>query len=155
MPLTLDELLAINDPNTFAVELTDAIWGQASVDFDEMSEAEQTAFCIDGLEREVNNGGFNQFFFNSAGDQAVQTVAALHRIGAHAAAALVERANGAFGIAGPSSDRNARQKQIESLGEQSSALWEALDNAFLEYPDALARLLQEYVRMHRAEFRHF
>ncbi|MBN1215668.1 MAG: DUF4375 domain-containing protein [Candidatus Lokiarchaeota archaeon] len=34
----------------------------------ELSLPEKNIIFIEKLEREVNNGGFNQFFFNSAGD---------------------------------------------------------------------------------------
>jgi hypothetical protein len=39
--------------------------------FTALSQAEQTIYCLDALEREVNNGGFSQFFLNSSGDTAL------------------------------------------------------------------------------------
>ena len=49
--------------------------------FDSLCPAEQVFICIDQLEREVNNGGFHQFFWNSAGDNTPETLAALEQIG--------------------------------------------------------------------------
>jgi len=49
--------------------------------FSELSPSERVFILIWDLEAEVNNGGFNQFFFNSAGDRASATPAALRAIG--------------------------------------------------------------------------
>ena len=37
---------------------------------------------IEALEAEVNNGGFDQYFYNSAGDNTAETIQALETIGA-------------------------------------------------------------------------
>ena len=47
---------------------------------------------IDALEGEVNNGGFHQFFYNSAGDRTTETIQALEIVGAFAMADIVRRA---------------------------------------------------------------
>jgi hypothetical protein len=47
---------------------------------------------VEGLEAEVNNGGFDQYFFKSAGDEAVAAIAALIAIGATKIAALLSYA---------------------------------------------------------------
>ena len=44
---------------------------------------------IDALEGEVNNGGFHQYFYNSAGDRTAETIQALEIIGAFAMADIV------------------------------------------------------------------
>jgi hypothetical protein len=56
-----------------------------------LSSAEKTLYVIWWLEAEVNNGGFDQYFFNSAGDNARDVPPALERIGAPVTAALVRR----------------------------------------------------------------
>ena len=38
---------------------------------------------VDELEAEINNGGFDQYFFNSAGDKAAEAINALEAIGAN------------------------------------------------------------------------
>jgi hypothetical protein len=44
---------------------------------------------VNAIEADVNNGGFHQFFFNSAGDRVVQDIAALRLIGANKAADML------------------------------------------------------------------
>ena len=153
MPTPIDEILAIEDPTRFAIALSNHVYGREGPGgFSGLSEAEQTVYCIDGLEREVNNGGFAQFFFNSAGDQARETVAALRRIGAAHTAELVERAMGPFGPTGPSADRDERATQLDRIGDSAEALWYELDDGFYEYKDDLTDLLRSYVRSRRDQF---
>lgn len=64
-------------------------------------------------EAEVNNGGFDQYYFNSDGELAVPTVNALKRIGAHRTAATLAAANAEFPDALPPADRSLRQQQLE------------------------------------------
>lgn len=153
MTSRIDDILAIEDPTTFAIALSNLVYGREGPEgLSGLTEAEQTVYCIDGLEREVNNGGFSQFFFNSAGDQARETVAALRRIGASYTAELVERAMAPFGPAGPSADRDERGEQLDRIGDSADALWSELDDAFYEYKDDLTGLLRSYVSARRDQF---
>jgi len=93
------------------------------------------------LEAEVNNGGFDQFFFNSAGDDAAQTIEALEAIGAHATAAIVRRACSKFPGGMPPVDRNARQELLQDDVSPDSDAFEAQDDAFLAYEDDLSALV--------------
>jgi hypothetical protein len=153
MPTPIDEILAIEDPTRFAIALSNHVYGREGPGgFSGLTEAERTVYCINGLEREVNNGGFAQFFFNSAGDQSHETVAALRRIGATHTADLVERAMAPFGPAGPSPDPERRAAQLQRIGNGAESLWYELDDAFYEYRDDLTGLLRSYVRSRRDEF---
>lgn len=153
MPTPIDEILAIADPTRFAIALSNHVYGREGPGgFAGLSEAEQTVYCIDGLEREVNNGGFAQFFLNSAGDQSRETVAALRRVGAEHTARLVERAMAPFGPEGPSPNPDERAAQLERIGDGAAALWYELDDAFFEYKDDLTGLLRSYVRSRRDQF---
>jgi hypothetical protein len=108
---------------------------------------------VDALEREANNGGFDQFFANSSGDTAQETVKALETIGARAAADIVRRAIATFPGGAPAADREERLDQLDAAGEEREGLWDALDQEFYSYPDDLAALMRRYVQAHRAEFR--
>ncbi len=60
--------------------------------FDHLDSVTQVAVCIHMLEPEVNNGGFDQFFSNSSGMVARETIQALSAIGAEKTRSLLERA---------------------------------------------------------------
>jgi hypothetical protein len=147
----IDAILSIANPTGFAIALSDFI-NSRPTPFERMSPGEQAAYCVDELEREVNNGGFEQFFLNSSGDYARPVVDALQRIGATQAAQLVDRAIAPFGTTGPSPDRDTRTAQVEILGEPARDLWNALTEAFLKYPDDLTGLLRRYVEANKSEF---
>jgi hypothetical protein len=147
----IDRILNIVDDNKFAIALSDALNGLPTP-FEEMTLGEQTAFCVDELEREVNNGGFEQFFLNSSGDYAQSVVDSLRRIGAAQAAELVEEAILLFGAAAPAADRDQRTAQMKSLGAAARDRWTILTKAFFKYPDNLAELLRRYVETNKSEF---
>ena len=150
----IGDILAIQDPTQFAIALSNHVFDAAEKrGIDNLTEAELTAFVVDGVEREVANGGFNQFYFNSAGDQARETVEALHRVGAHRMAEIVEKANAAFGERGPNPDRDKRQEELDDIGEASEQLWSDLDAEFGDYPDDVPTLMRKYVEENRAAFR--
>jgi hypothetical protein len=124
---------------------------EAKHGFRALSDAERVFLCVWNLEAEINNGGFAQFFDNSAGDHATETPAALRRVGATEMAALVERAMTPFGPSGPPADRDERWKAIAALPESARESWSDLDGAFYELPSAEAGL-REFVAAHRADF---
>jgi hypothetical protein len=119
--------------------------------FDRLSDAEKDFVAIWTLEADINNGGFDQYFFNSGGDYAFHAPKALKAIGASAAAAIVESANATFGAAGPPRNENERRKALERLTDREATLG-SLDQRFFEYPDDIQGLLEAYVESRTAAF---
>ena len=95
------------------------------------------------LEAEINNGGFDQFFFNSAGDNTKETIEALVAVGANHTAAIVRKAAARFPGGMPSPDRNTRQEQLERISPDNDA-FEEQDDAFYEYKDDLSGLVAKH-----------
>jgi hypothetical protein len=116
--------------------------------FDRLDEVDRVLVTIWGLEADVNNGGFDQFYFNSSGDLAFFAPVALRLIGAKKMADIVARANAVFGTDGPARSRSARQAQLFLVAPPDSdiAPWEDLDGAFYAYPDDIATLLVGFLR---------
>jgi hypothetical protein len=150
---TIQDVLAIADSTKFAISLSELVNArEGSVGYDGLSQPEQIALCVDGLEREVNNGGFEQYFFNSAGDHAHDCLDALEEIGALLMAKLLRKALAIFGPAGPDPDREERGLQLEALGDRVAPKLEPLDDAFFDYPDDLASLLRTFVEANASAF---
>ena|SRR5258708_9616332 len=104
---------------------------------------EEIVGLIDALEGEVNNGGFDQYFYNSAGDNTPETIHALETIGALAMADIVKRAANKFPAGLPPKDRFARQDIL--LEKFPDAVeFRDLDEEFYRYPDDLSGLLSKY-----------
>jgi len=111
-----------------------------------LSPKEQTLFLVWSLESEINNGGFNQFFFNEAGDHSKETLSALREIGAAHTAALLQKAMAVFGAVGPNSECETRQGQVEQLTDAENDTLAELDIAFYAYTDNLSERLSQFMQ---------
>ena len=112
--------------------------------FEALSQRDQILVTIWGLEADVNNGGFDQYYFNGSSNQAWFAPTALRTIGAHNMASIAERANAMFGEAGPSLDRVERQSALSEITDAVEGAWENLDREFYAYPDDIAALLASH-----------
>ena len=98
---------------------------------------------IDELEAEVNNGGFHQYFYNSAGDHTAETIQALEAIGALHMTDIVRRAAAMFPGGMPPKDCFTRQDILLKLFSDATG-FQDLDDEFYAYPDDLAALLKKF-----------
>lgn len=116
--------------------------------FAQLDDVDKVLVTIWGLEADVNNGGFDQYYFNGSGDLAFYASTALQIIGANKMASIVSSANNVFGPGGPSKDGNVRQSQLFKVAPNNGmpSPWEDLDRAFFAYPDDIAALLRSYLR---------
>lgn len=89
---------------------------------DVLSDAETTVLSIEGLETEVNNGGYGQYFINSSNEYVGRIVMDLKRIGCDKIAEFTERAIAALGV----EDLNSDSVGARAAGDDE-ALYEALD----------------------------
>ena len=112
---------------------------------DSLSELETTILSVWLLEADVNNGGFNQYFWNSSGDFANQVVSSLHRIGAAETADIVKAALANFPNSAPPTNRDERQNILEALEESGTLKLDSLDTEFYEYPCDLTELMYQYL----------
>lgn len=141
------------DKNAFLIELSTCQRTDFGVrNFADQSEPQRVFTAIWELEGEVNNGGFHQYFLNSAGETANFVPQALRRIGARSAAEIAERALRVVSSEPLPEDQDARQAMLEGLNEEAIDRLEALDAEFYAYPDDLTELLFEFVRAHPQEF---
>jgi hypothetical protein len=128
-----DAILAAADPVDVVMMLFDQVQQRiVESGIETLTSTELFVFCMWDLVLEVNNGGFSQFFFNSSGDRATETLAALHAIDAPQTAALLARAI-------------AHRDVAEVLAE--------VDRAFYAEPEPLWALTAAYCRAHRDDLR--
>lgn len=115
-----------------------------SVGFTGLDKKEKAIYTIWWLETEVNNGGFQQYFWNSTGDHADIALQSLKDIGASKTASIVERAiNVAFDGELPSSQAQ-RQHQLAMDEEAKGERLDSLDAEFYEYSEDFYKLLDAY-----------
>jgi hypothetical protein len=141
------------DKNAYLIELSTSERTDFGVrDFADQSELQRVFSAIWTLEAEVNNGGFHQYFLNSAGETANFAPHALGRVGATSTAEIAERALLAVSPEPFPEDQDARQAMLEGLNKETIDQLESLDAEFYAYPDDLTELLFEFVRAHPEEF---
>lgn len=92
----------------------------------DLSPEQRRFVAVGRLRTEVNNGGFDQYFFNSAGDLAADALAGAQSGYAGGLAALIARAVSVLDVPNIG-DRDARQSRLEAV---DSDAFEELDAAF-------------------------
>ena len=150
--LTKDYLLSEGmDP----LEVIDPLWWSVSIyDGEETYHAHLQPFtlpqryvlAIQWYIFEVNNGGHDQFFFNSTGIVWKDALQGFRAIGHSRAAAVLQKAADKLG-GDPPLDRTARQ---DLLGDDTLD-FEECDKAFYEIGD-WDEVLKDYIRAHADDF---
>jgi Domain of unknown function (DUF4375) len=152
---TADEILSRENPTNGSTVLGALHWriGQKADSKGEpsLSDTERRMLAVLGVEAEVNNGGFDQYFFNSTGDNAEVALVGLKEMGATATAELLERAMAVFPGSKPPADRFKRQELMQRIAAQSEPVWEKCDNEFYKPKESLSDLSLAYARKKRSE----
>src|SRR4051812_38130874 len=115
----------------------------------ELSAAERTVLAVEALEREVNNGGYNQFFLNEPAF-AREVADSLDRIGCADTARISRDAVAVLGIQPQWTIDQIRDAAADSTDEQDARLGE-LDDEFFAYPDRIEDRLLSHIRQNAAE----
>lgn len=118
------------------------------------NKSRQAIYMIWLLEAEVNNGGCNQFYFNSSGQFYKHLPEALKLVGALKFSALTEQANSTYEKENEKITKH-RDETLEGFSKSDE------DNPLNEYDDKFYELYQEenlqkiqveYIRKHKDEF---
>ena len=145
-----DELIALAGKyriDSLVLAFEQAIQGKADV-----SPKERYILAVEGLEREVNNGGYAQFFLNSSVDYVADIEPALRAIGCPKTADMTRDAINAIAPDGnrdPStlSDRSANA--ADALSKKLSAC----DDRYYANDEPIADRLFEWIKANRSEIR--
>lgn len=150
----LDELLSSDDTTKSIIELDNFICKlcEYGENLNILSEPQRNFYFNQNLEKEINNGGFDQYFINSSGENADETVKSLKLIGANHTAELLQKAIDQFPGKTVPKDWDNRNEQVRKIEKTAMAIWEVLDQAFYEYVDDLNTLNIEYVRLNKEYF---
>lgn len=151
----IEEILKIEDPTQAIIELDTRLNEKSDYGnkISELTEGEKVVLFIENLEREINNGGFNQFFFNSSGDFAQETLNSLKLIGANKTAEIVSKAYAEWPNGNIPKDRDVRQNTLKTIEIKANETWENCDNDFYNYEDDITSLLLDYVKANLNEFK--
>lgn len=120
---------------------------------EKITKAQRNLIFVENLENEINNGGFNQFYFNTSGDFSLETVDALLAIGANKTANIVKEANSQFPDQQILKDRGVRRETLLQIEDKAQAVWTKCDEHFYKYEENLVDLLVKYIIENKEEFR--
>ena len=104
--------------------------------------------AVEALEREVNNGGYSQFFVNSSNKYAPIIVDTLQRIGCSEAARLTQRAIDIVGVDPTAPSDSYRNAIAELTSEQDEAL-RRCDTEYCRVAGDFAGPLFEFIKRER------
>lgn len=160
MPLTLDELAALTDTDIQTRIFRDLVHhvhdaGASDARFERVRRLSPGQRMVWGtliLDGEVNNGGFNQFFFNASGQYAVEAIDGFRLLGADEHAILVEEAIALFFEEVEKLRPFWSPRTLEGFAESYKHTDSGqLDQRYYELPD-VTPLRVAYIRRHLAEF---
>ena len=118
------------------------------VGLDKLTAAERIVTLLSHANFEIENGGISQYFYNSAGENATEALAALKEVGAMRAAAALQAALALFptGMAITGTDAHF----CEVLNQVSDELNNLTSEFYAEHPDVFSQLCT-YIENHASE----
>lgn len=147
---TTDELIRLQGEyrtDSLALAFEQALGQKAArIGQDRLTAEEKVILAIEALEREVNNGGYGQFFINSSKEYAPIVVDALKRIGCADVALLTQQAIDALGIAGKVTVESI-DTVMEMESEERDDKLGKCDEQYFKTAGDLATPLLEFVKM--------
>lgn len=116
------------------------------------SAPERYVYAVQALSREVNNGGFEQFFYNSSGQLAFDVVPALVAMGSKENLSIATQALERFGKPESLSDASRWEHLDKITRSGETRLWDDLDEAFYENPEDIEGMILGYIESHIDRF---
>lgn len=147
-------LLASADTNNAIIEIDNYVCNLCLYgdNIDRLTQPQRNFYFNQNFEREINNGGFDQYFYNSSGDFAHETIISLRIIGAYKTADILQKAIDQFPNSRVSKDRAKRQEVLEQIEDAANDVWEELDQTFYKYEDDLNELNIQYIKQNLNSF---
>ena len=149
-----EKALQLETETDIVLRIGEIIWKKTEKSddsFSNLTESEKVFIYVDMLEGQVNNGGFDQFFFNSSGDYTHEILSACEKIKAYKTADLIATAIKAFPVSPVPKDTETRREIMQNLNDSSTKVWDDLDDKFYEYEDNIAGLLIDYIKQNLNE----
>ena len=147
--LDISEILSREDTSNVLLDAYEYCMRKCNWNVSQLEDGCVKDFLLGMLFRsEMDNGGIAQFFFNSSGNMASETVDALKRIDPECAELLV-RALQCFPDGIAPVDQDERNQIMDRFDDDADALLESIDQAYFEADDDQKYL--EYLQENKSE----
>ncbi len=147
-----DELIALEGDyriDSLVVAFEQAVDQKAArIGMENLTDEERIILAVEALEREVNNGGYDQFFINSSNEFAPIIVDSLKRIGCSGTAEVTHEAITALAIERPVTVEAIEDVMDEDSDERDDKLDEC-DEEYYETGENIAGRLFEFIKNNR------
>jgi Domain of unknown function (DUF4375) len=147
---TIDELLAMKVSHridSLVLAIDQALDMKRRED---LSHAERVVLAVEALEREVNNGGYHQFFLNSSREFTPFIVQALELIGCPKCAAITASAIAVLDLP-DQVDVDAVHEAASQLSDENSGRLGEADSQYYENDENIEQNLLAYMERHPKE----
>ena len=129
----IDKMFTENNPNIVVeVNMYLNVICAYGEDLSKLNDSQRYLYLSQTVYDEVNNGGFAQYFSNSSGDYAHESIEALIQIGDQKAAELLRKAIDQFPGSIIPKDRDERNVIIDKISEKADSAWFKLDDKFYD-----------------------
>jgi hypothetical protein len=116
MNLEIQAALEVADETDAFLQITDVIFDrEADIGYDHLTSAEKTVYCIDGLSRAMENGGFSQLFNHDIGSLSSDILEALEKIRAKNTLKVVRQVVGYFPDSKVPADEDERADAFDNI----------------------------------------
>ncbi len=149
-----EDVWEISDRTAFLIAMSERLWEKCGEGerLSALSPEERTAYAVDAFQREVNNGGFEQYLCNSSGALAGELLDALRAVGAERVAEIYRPALAALLTVWLEDEEERRKLLDEVLTERVSERLDQCDERFYECSDDLEQLLYHCIVQNRRSF---
>lgn len=120
--------------------------------WEDMNKSQKYYYAVQMLESEIANGGFDQYFYNSAGDNWTLALEGLDAMQLFKHSQLFRNAVLLFGEKGPSSTRSTRQQQLRLICQEKL---EAIESDYFSLEESVEVASAIYVISKSADFESF
>ncbi|MDQ3329474.1 MAG: DUF4375 domain-containing protein [Planctomycetota bacterium] len=143
----LADLAGVPDPTGFVVDRV------SKENYGSLSREQRVVYCAFLFDAEVCNGGLMQFFGNSSGDHAVDTLEALAELEHKEAHAALQTAMRLVGPLSRESDHELRLTGFEGRWDELQAAFDPLERAYYAMQIELRQAQLLYAVRHAQHFR--
>ena len=148
----IEEAFEWNEPFDVILALVHFSYDRmGDLQWEELPRGLRIALLVNEFDSQVANGGFQQYFFNSSGEYALETLGILQAVGARETAQLLEQALTVFPNSEPSQDNAQRADQVARLNDDQLKKLESLSQAYYQQNENLFEVTASYLGEHKSE----
>lgn len=147
MNMEIQAALDVGDETDSFLQITDVIYDkEIELGYDALKPFEKVVYCIDGLLREMENGGFVQFFRQEAGAYADDTLFALEQIKAKVSVSLLQELLAFFPNSEVPKDEDERTELFDQIESEHGDEISELDDRFYDSGENLVGMTLLYLQ---------